>query len=355
MKYLLISLVLCLPLSGCLVDDVEPVEAKIPYPALVTETDFIALLEKSSIDVADSQLVYSDVFVRLMNVVGIASHMADVLADGVAPNPVFKSMSREFQVLDATSDLCPIEQNENSKTSSLIWNDVDNNGQSSKGDEWYFIWEGCENSSNNSTINGVMSFTGMTDPNTSDNDNDFGKNPFTDYVYSFDLELSGLNENTVFFKDTKFTFSFDGVGVATLKILPGSVMGVKSPDDIYLFSVNDATFVSDDDEDTLDINFDAQYFDSTLDGHINVNTSDNLVFGYSWATINSEDIIITPRLTAGTLELTAKDEKKSSLVVDSDETKLKMDVDGEDPETIDQTEFFENEDGRFSLVNLTGG
>ena len=355
MKNLLRAIFICLPLVACIHDDVQPVDAQIPYPDLEAQTAFDDVQLESAgeiADIAEAKTILSDVLSRLMNVTEIANQMADEVAAGSSPNPLFKTRARALKILDATSVHCSNADGEDSKTESLIQNDADNSGSPSKGDEWFYIWEGCENSANNSTVTGVMAFTGMTDP-LGELNSSLDSDEFTDYKYSFDLQVDDLNQKSVFLQNTKFIFSrkiVDDNEITTLEILPDSLMGVISGENLYVFKINNATLISDEDEMNLDLSIDARYFYSKDDasGYVDVSTIDNLVFEYDLGLTDPQNV---SSLVSGSLELVGHDNETAKMALDTNVSKLKITL-GSDSESVDQSLFFEN--GYFSLVNLTG-
>jgi len=355
MKNLLRFILICIPLAGCVQDDVKPIEAKIDYPPLAHQDDVDALqLETVAelTDVDEARVMLIDVLARLMNVVEITNQMADEVAEGTAPDPLLKPSAREFKIIDARTDLCANSDGQNSQTESLVQNDADNDNGPSLGDEWSYIWEGCENTSNNSTVTGVMSFTGMADP-LDELNSSIDIETFSGYKYSFDMQIDSLNNKSVFLQQTKFIFSRDEDEVTTLEISPDSIMGVISDDDLYVFKINEASLVSNDDDSTLELSLDARYYYSEADekGYVDLVTSENLLFEYDLALTNPQS---TTLLLSGGLDMIGNDDVKASLSVDEDETKLKVLLSGADgsSETVDQASFFNT--GEFSLVNLTG-
>ena len=357
MKYVLLLIILCFSLLGCFHDDVQPVDAQIEYPPLAAQTNFDELqLEAVSgvADIAAAESILKDVLIRLMNVTEIANQMADEVAVGSPPNPLYKIGAREFKILDARFDLCSNVEGENTKTESLIQNDADNSGGPSKGDEWFYIWEGCENAANNSTVTGVMAFTGMPDP-LDEIDSSLEVTNFSNYQYSFDMQIDSLNGNSTFFQSTKILFSREVENdneKTTLEILPDSLMGVISNENLFVFKITSAIFISDEDLETVDVSFDARYFntDDMTSGYVDVSTSVNLLFDYEYnATLASQ--LSLPRLKSGSLDMVGENESVAKLTVDSDVTKLKITL-GSDSKSVDQVDFFEN--GSFALVDLTG-
>ena len=355
MKILLRSILICIPLAACVQDDVKTIEAKIDYPPLSYQSDFDALQLESATeltDVTEAKTMLIDILARLMNVVEITNQMADEVAEGAVPDPLLKPSARVFRIIDARSDLCANSDGENSQTESLVQNDADNDNGPSVGDEWSYIWEGCENTSNNSTVTGVMSFTGMADP-LDELNSSIEIETFSDYKYTFDIQIDSLNSKSVFLQQTQFTFSRDEDEVTTLEISPDAIMGVISDDDLYVFKVNAATLVSNDDDSTLELSLDARYFNSEADeaGYVDLATTENLVFEYDLALTNPQS---TAQLLSGSLDMTGKDSEKVNLSVATDETKLKVLLGGADGESelVDQESFFNT--GEFSLVNLTG-
>jgi len=354
-KYLLYP-VLLLPLSACYHDDVEPVEAKIDYPPLAAKSDFEAAQTLSAVelDAENAQKILQDSLVRLMNVVEIGNHLADEIAEGSQPDPVFKPMAREFKIVEASTEGCINPETDATNTQSLIWNDEDNNNLPSKGDEWFYIWEGCESDANSSVLTGVMSFTGMVDPfNKLGNLND--EVAFSNYQYSFDTQIDFRNGNSVYLDQTKIVFNrevVDSNEITRLSVKSGSKMGVKSGDDVYMFEINALDLTANEDNDTLELEIDSRYFDSseTINGYVDIITTEPLMFEYDLDLINPA---VTAKLTSGNLELNAMNSETANLAVDEDDTQVNIMISSADqPETVPQTDFFDN--SIFKLVNLTG-
>jgi len=360
MKIIIRFILICIPLAACVQDDVKPIEAKIDYPPLAAQSDFDALQEETVAEITDideAKTMLTDVLARLMNVVEIGNGLADEISIGSTPEPLLKPAARKFEVLAASSDLCGVDNEDLSLVEASVWNDVDNSDTASLGDEWSYIWNNC--TTTNSVFNGVMTFTGMVDPlNQNEQQSSIvSDGSFDDYQYTFDAQIDSLNNKSVFFQQAKFLFSReileDDNEISTLKILSGSIMGVISGENLYVFKINEATFISDEDDSTLSMSLDARYFDSTSDiaGYVDLKTTENLIFEYNLALNNPQNV---SRLLSGNLDMTGKDNEKANLIVDSDETKLKVSLGGSDGESevVDQSSFFDT--GDFSLVNLTG-
>jgi len=358
MKILLRSILICIPLAACVQDEVETIEAKIDYPPLSYQSDFDALQLESATeitDVTEAKIMLIDILARLMSVSEIGNRLSDEISEGSAPEPVLKPGARRFEILEATSETCLNDSEDSFEVEASIWNDKDNDGIHSLGDEWSYIWNDCR--SQNSVFNGVKTSTGMIDPlRKNENQSSIDTEEFENYQHTLDLQVDSLNNKSAFYQQAKFVFSrelVDDNEITTLEILPDTIMGVTSGDDLYVFKVNAATLVSNDDDSTLELNLDARYFYSEADeaGYVDLATTENLIFEYDLALTNPQS---TTQLLSGGLDMTGKDSEKVSLSIATDETKLKVLLGGADGESelVDQESFFNT--GEFSLVNLTG-
>jgi len=350
-----VSFLFSFSIVACYHDAPEKPKAQIDYPALSAQADFDELQTLDAIDLNNdnSSLLIPQVIPRLLTVTEIANQEADIVAISSArENPTFKAQAQSLNIVSAQNTRCDNDDNSIKNTESLIWDDVNEDGRPLFGDKWYYILENCDNKANGSSITGVYSFTGMKDPfNELDETVNDDELYFTDYSYKFDMQVSHKNGTLVFLQDTEFKYSRQlensGAEITQLSIQAGSLLGGDSNTERFLFKINVADFISDDDEDSLTVSFDADYYDATdeINGYVNVATVDPLLISYT--RINA--LVTDVQLISGKLLLSDKQGNTVLLTIleDEQDAEIQFDLNADDEidsvEKIDKQEIINNE------------
>lgn len=390
-------------LGACFHEAVEApkkVEAVIDYPPLLEQESFEHLQEEATLKpfeeateenqfevITDAQNLALDFITRIMNVLEIANQELGIVANsdyvtstGLQPSPSFKVGSRSKNILFASDDNCAAPDNDNeTNTSSVVWDDVNDDGKPLEGDKWFYIIENCQNESNNSFVTGVIEYSGMRNPFPTQEDlldETIRTDLFSNYNFTFDVQISYPNENTAYYKDTLLTLSRSvndaEEDITELQAGSGSLFGVASESGRYLFAPDHLDALSNDDSEILSFDVDGTYYlgSSEVSEYVTVTTEETLEFSYESQNDlqQSSSKFANLKLTSGKIKFVGKDNytiifsAAEPFVTEEEQEietfRLEIDYDGDgeidknSSDAIDQWLFNRSD---FTLLNLTGG
>ena len=317
------------PLSACFHQDLFDVfgddtqaDPAIFTPDLSLETDFDELRTKPLVEVStaeDFQSLIEKLIPRLISHLNVYNNEADLLgSSGIGSNlikPVFKTQSRVFQLLGALpcveEDLSgvpiedkPVDVRNLVNKNSLFWDDADDNKTTTAGDRWIRLLSQCKDVTTNRFSTGTITYTNIVDQvaaikgsdttDTTDTTEDSADTNMHDLGVSIRMQIDydqGPSSSSILFNKMNSLYHRDGETSSQFVVLPDSNSSSVSADQRYSFDYTSGGvfYVNNEDLSTVEsISFSGRYYDSELDGFVNI---DNLNIELDVYTGDYADII----------------------------------------------------------------
>lgn len=309
------------PLSACFHPDLldvfgggdTQVDPSIFSPDLSLETDFDELLQKPLLEVGsaeDFQSLIETLVPRLISHLNVYNNEVDLLGSsgfstGVI-KPVFKSQSRIYRILSA-SDCEKIDNTDEpaeeetidvrnlENKNSLFWDDADDNDLTSKDDRWIRLISQCKDVATNRFSTGTIIYSNIVDQ-VEAIEGDSEKN-IHDLGVSIRMQIDydeGPSSSSILFNKMNSLYHRDGETSSRFVISPGSNSSSISGEQRYSFDYasGGVFFVFNEDFTIIEtISFSGRYYDSELDGFVNIDNL-NIELDYDTGDVNSFEVTI---------------------------------------------------------------